>query len=657
MTRSLVDMKADLIKSTLDPLHYEVMPPTLSSRTNFLKRFTYSGQWNVDDTPPAQGGTWVGPVTSRSGMVLWLIWRGIGSIARWGFVPKHTVVVNSTGEGYYTYTFSHQVPLPYKSGQAQQIEVNPSMDDFSFTRLVAGVVELKGNTHSLINAGSNTSISGTLACGVPNDTRDIYVNDQGSTFAPTDLVQQSITGKDSFLNVPLEEGAAMLIGSDIPPDYSVPERDSYVASLGGGIETVNILDVDYLHPIHAVPDVHETVVMAQCFISPMGVTSNTILPLVVSYADTPVQPINMYGALRFETTTRIINQNYAPSEPTAGSCNMAVIFQDVYALIDATGAVTLKEKPSHYTSEGLEGSSWTHSGPADNGRAFKGYHDSSIPGETIGNRGAYVGTRVTWQVTNNTDKKCVVGFTHFSVRVIATDLYAPGELGVSRVARWDSVADGQQITVTGNVLVQCVPEGTIAPYVQSSENTSFKSLKLDTIPLLSTLYNSTSRFQRIYKHYQWVKLVENILPSLSVGELLAWASETTPEHQAVAIQEAAQAGGFFGDFLSGLGKVGQIAANTVAPLASLVPGIGPEAAMALQAGGSAVENLARTAGAHGMFGTSQSVGYPMMRASRASGGYGSCAAGRFGGSPYSGHGAYSAGMFGTAKRRMADGGF
>lgn len=618
------DIKMGLIKMTLDPLHYEVLPPNVQTRTNFAKRFTISGAWDVNVADA--------PVKSTSGCLVWLPHRGINSLYHLGFVPAGTsiagfITLTLYGAQSFTGTWNNETAIPYAPNDRIQVRISPdASSDFSFTRLVGGVVTLVSNAFAI----GETAITGTLSAGVPNDTRDVFRDQAGNCFSPESLVQQSVTAKDSFLNAELHRGVAMIVGSDIPIDYTPPNTDDAHRRFGA-----NEL---FFHsgPLTSIPtgliatSYGTRFELTEMFVTPVnftvsGFSGSNLIPGKNYVTD----PINLTGVL--STEVGLIINNYTVSAGTdIGRAFVQVDFQDIFAYAQPGGAV-------YYQINGTR--SQTAELPVvTNADAFelRLKHDAGYqPAHSFGERGLYIGTRIKVTVSNHlrtiADAAVDISFDILAcvLQVTANDIYVPGELGVARVARWDDVSDKQQIKVSGDLLVQCVPEGSIAPYVTSSDKLNAKGLSINMFPFLATLYNSTSPFQRIYSLDDYRHIIANVVPRLTMKTLLDWTmTEGGSDNDARLIKDAAVAAGFWDDLASGittgLTTVGNVANTALDVAAKAAP-------------------LLAMAGASGQFGGSACGPYSEM--SSLSGGR---AAGQFGSSRFShGGGGTAMGMYGS----------
>jgi len=145
------------------------------------------------------------------------------------------------------------------------------------------------------------------------------------------------------------------------------------------------------------------------------------------------------------------------------------------------------------------------------------------------NRGAgsmYRGTRIELSCVNNggtvaVNPVCTQVF-NCSLNIAARSVYGAGELGPARVIRWDGMSNGQQIKVDGVINCQCIPEGSIAPFVQQAAMYSDTAHNLNAITMLAELYNGDSPFRRNWTSESYDNFMRTIFPKLSGQTIAGW---------------------------------------------------------------------------------------------------------------------------------------
>ena len=244
-----------ILMSTLNPRGAQTMPPNLHHDTTFSKKIDFSGSFKIgDDTALNEE-----KVPSQSGCILWLPQRGAVSMYRMGFVQDGTSIAIVAKSGLIvqldtlgsvmcpsfllnsTMKFTNPVAIPYldHASSGNGITYAPALErNFSTCRLFSGLVRVYVDSTSV----GLTALSGTLSAGSLGDTRDVCRN--LDVYPPTcysamDLNQSSMTKQDGLKNVRAQDGIVSLIGPDISPFFTVPNRDNY-DSLFGESQTVTL---------------------------------------------------------------------------------------------------------------------------------------------------------------------------------------------------------------------------------------------------------------------------------------------------------------------------------------------------------------------------------------------------------------------------------
>lgn len=522
------DDKLGLVQTAMDCTRYETLPPNLSCRTTFAKRFTTSGLWDV-----VEDSTLVHEmVSTRTGILLWLPWRGLDSFKRLGIVPKNA----SRLIGNRTWTWTKEMAIPYGSDQGQ-IKVSPDASkDFSFTRVTAAEIGISSTAIAI----SSTVITGQVAWGILQDTRDVCQTDQGS-FVADAIVQQSMTAKDSAINQQLADGVHMVLGSDIDLDFTVPDRNNYF-SRNAGVEKFILVD-DGGILANAGAGVPYQSFQFGWHISPWGVNYvDTQVATAPNWTQLEASNLNIFGKVRFVAYLELANVHAAPF-PAAGDPNalVRVHFQDTYASCNKDGSVTYNQGPR--TSHDLP----IVFGQDSNVTQRQVEHVVQNRTDLYGTDSIYIGTAIYAYYVNPTTVAIDFKISNFHVHMFAEDIYTKGELGPARAVRYDGVGAGQQIAVSGNLLVECVPEGTVAPYVTSSDKALPKTMSINMYPFLASIFNGNTVFRRIWPEAVYRDFVNNVVPSLSLENFAALGG---PD-----LSNAAVAAGLFSDLGGALGGI------------------------------------------------------------------------------------------------------
>jgi hypothetical protein len=176
-------------------------------------------------------------------------------------------------------------------------------------------------------------------------------------------------------------------------------------------------------------------------------------------------------------------------------------------------------------------------------------------------QGMYLGTAITVRTTNYAGATnwpgAWVQIGTVNVQVRARNLYQDGEIGPVRVIRWDSLSDNQQIKVDGVLKVQCIPEGTLAPFVQNASMYSETAHNLNAITFLAELYNGESPIRRNWTGKAYDEFMRTVFPTLSPDLIVQWNS---PKLEGIAM-----AGGFFRDLWDKVKTGAKAVARSVLP--------------------------------------------------------------------------------------------
>ena len=528
------DDKLGLLQTTVDCVRYETMPPNLSCRTTFGKRFTVSGLWDItEDYVPPVPNTFVNEgVSTRSGVLLWLPWRGIDNFKRFGLVPKGAKRVISNR----TWTWTKETAIPYGTDQGQ-VKVSPDASkDFSFTRLVSAEI---GIASTAIAIGS-TVITGQVAWSVVQDTRDVSQTDQGA-FVADNIVQQSMCGKDAAVNQQLADGLHMILGSDIDLDFTVPDRNNFFSRNAGVEKFILIGDGGFTNSAAAGSGYQSS--QFGWHISPWGVHYvDTQVALDAAWTQLESANINIFGKVRFVAYLELANTHVAPFPPQAdANALIRVHFQDTYASCGKDGSVTYSQGPR--TSHDLP----IVFGQDNTVTQRQVEHVVQNRTDLYGTDSIYIGTAIYYYYVNPTTVAMDLKVSNFHVHMFADDIYTKGELGPARIARYDGVGVGQQMSVSGNLLVECVPEGSIAPYVTSSDKAIPKTLSINMYPFLASVYNGQTAFRRNWPEQMYREFTHHVVPELSLENVVSLGGSE--------LQNAAVAAGLFSDLGGALGGI------------------------------------------------------------------------------------------------------
>ena len=164
------------------------------------------------------------------------------------------------------------------------------------------------------------------------------------------------------------------------------------------------------------------------------------------------------------------------------------------------------------------------------------------------NGGKYIGSyfNITAANVSNTASTNNFYVTAATVYVRARNVDQDGEKGPARVARWDGLSSGQNVRCDAVFHAQCIPEGSIAPFVQKDAMYSNSGIDLNQFPFLSEMFNGPTPIRRVWVANEYENFLKQT-PGVTAERILDWLPEGTKGY---AIAEAA---GVFDVLKRGLG--------------------------------------------------------------------------------------------------------
>jgi hypothetical protein len=167
-------------------------------------------------------------------------------------------------------------------------------------------------------------------------------------------------------------------------------------------------------------------------------------------------------------------------------------------------------------------------------------------------------------------------FLSYCLTTAVPEMYKKGNLDM-RIVKWESVSEGQNIKVKGNLVVECVAGAEITQYIGTSiaQHTTSSSQQ-DVWYLAGLLFNGDSpMFKRFYPGPEYKRLKYDILPTLTLDNILSHPGVSD------AAANAVSASGLFGNLLGGLGAMG---GNMIAQGGRMLGGMGDELVGTLMSG-------------------------------------------------------------------------
>lgn len=559
-----------LLKSCLAPRDFFTAPPNLYTLSEFIKRFDFVGDFQIG---PDNALVDV-QVPTQTGLVLWLPNRGLDSIQRMGIVPTNaSVQVTLTGtipvaaisasaynfitpyvqasgvnqdQGLTTLTFNAPLAVPVGSS-GDGVTFSPSIyssfnsvPNFSRARVVSGDVQLISDS---VPVGA-TSLTGYFAVGAVNDTRDvgqILVSGTNTyaAFDPNTMDQASVTRKEGIKNAGCGDGVISLVGSDIDPLYT----SAYGTRDVMDAEWINWYPTSYSAYPTSMPTAIGNIfgVVLGCYwISPWQTTMSTVLTPSLPLANYVAGPIDEYGVLDFEV--RFSFQGWDSGSGSLGNFgHLRVTFYHYFATCNASG---INVGALNWRVEQDDQSVKTYVQNLNSSYTVRNYVVNSCP-RMYGTAGAgkYIGTVV--QISFNEDyvfasnPTGLVGFVQGQgnpygpgpvIGIRQRSINVRGQTGPARIFRWDGVGSGQFVKLNGCVQAQCVPAGTIVPYVQDAMGKGEVGLDLTVMCWLAYVFNADTPIKRNWVLKQYLKYKEEIIKRLSPAQLLEWAPSNESMH-------------------------------------------------------------------------------------------------------------------------------
>ena len=405
------------------------------------------------------------------------------------------------------------------------------------------------------------------------------------------------------------KGIVSLVGSDIQPFYQPPNADE-TDCLNAGWARYDVTGV-FVPPPHAL--LHGTSIrVSTVWFSPWDTQLSA--PPAGGFFNYNPGNINLNGVLDFQ-----VNMDYANNAGfQLAGCIQRVEFQLDHVFVtcgSGTGtypfACTYSTKSENFSSiiqeqQAGETCFTFESNP-------RTYQQSFIVQTYQRKGGMYLGTSITVSLHNDSTVDAsfptMQQLTSYTIGVRARNIYSQGELGPTRVVRWDGMSDGQQIKVDGCINAQCIPEGTIAPFVQGAAMYSDTAHNLNAITFLAELYNGDSPFRRNWTGESYDDFMRTIFPSLSMKQVVGWQQ---PKLTGIA------ASGFWDEFKSGFEMpfkyVGDIGADLLESRGGQA-GVGLGLA-ALQAGSGGMISAGQFGARPGPYGKGQFGGAGKVRKSK-----------------------------------------
>lgn len=546
----------DVLKTSIDPKSNNTLPATPFIRSGFSKRFTVTGNWSI-----RADGAVAGPVKDSSGVVVWYVNRGIGTIMRYGVVPAGTVAVANprfnlgSSPGNYVIpniTFNQEFLLPYNiADRSTQVIIDPSLTPNQYSnqtiapssvfvpitvgRQYAGQLTLKSDTVPI----GNTAITGNFSMGTVEDIRALITSATSGAARPSSLLQQTLVSKDAIQNVSVADGITTILGPDVLPTYQPPYP---WFSQGAGINDTRRSLLTALPTSTISMSAGNTNIL---WGAPFFVNA---FPGAISISDTGPFAYTFYDCWMIERVANgcCVRVKLLPpcatwvdsATPNSAAFTFHYTVTHVYARVTNTGAITIvngaaltgNTVPNSYAPD-----AYFNAGPFPSPGTSAGTLNSvptciefNAPIGLAKDGSQYLGSVVAIYAsctasTVATTLTCRSGNINFFVEQI--DMFGSGNLGPCRVMRWDNVSSGQVMQLNGSLLLQSVPNASIAPIVSPMSNVFSYNIFDNIFIWMQRVFDGNGPFKRNSKISEWQELINVINSQGAEGVLSLLDSE------------------------------------------------------------------------------------------------------------------------------------
>ena len=545
----------NVIKATLDPRGSVTAPPMLDAQSAFTKTVDLSGNFTINDTALVAE-----KVPTSTGVILDFVARGVASTYRFGIVPAGAqsptntipLVQGATPTSGVVISYPYSMPIPYFDDGVNQIKVGPDLtQNFSMTRKYSGALSVLCDTVPI----GNTALNGYLTASSIADTRDVaqVLGASPSCFDSTNLVQCSVSAKDGVKEVNVMRGVCTLVGPDIPPTFSVPSSDSLV-HLDGGASVITTGYMDKNSNLPTATDISWP--LYNCFLSPWGITMSGLTGVFPNtlFENFTIPPINVCGEVNYRVSLE--NWQTRAGQPN-GTFIMYVQSTDYFGTCSANGAVVYHTRSIMRACPLIQNVEIGNIGiMAPLVFDLDGANQGDV---NIATRGVYLGSYI--RIFYSFPKAAAwnanpLNIGRIRIHSMPTSIYACGELGPVRVVKWDGLANGQVIRVDGRYNVQCVAQGSIAPFTQNASMYSDTGVNMNVFPLLHELYNGPGLMRRVWVLDEYRAMLTKLQTITSPEELAQAHEKLVNAANAAGVFESlgGALGGLFGNAGSSIGR-------------------------------------------------------------------------------------------------------
>jgi len=607
VAESVVARRLEFFKSILCPNKYQVVPPNNNNLNTLVKECTVYGNFQ-------QNG--VNGSTAPSGALIWLPQLGFNSIHRYENLNPQSILQDlpavgspNTVLGWLNIQAQLNLSMFWPVAASADVSIQPGLtDSFSLGRAVSALIRVQSSATSTTSA----AMSGTFSCGALNTTENVL------DFSPPNLAQQSPCKRDGRTNVKCQEGIVSILGSDIPNAFSPLDWYGTAGNQNSGFTTL-IDNVTSDIPISSVYQGDQAVGgmgYGPALTNPPTAT-NGVLPSIYAASASMLQASAWFSpsssGRTFVTVSAAVGSNVRIPNYNAGaiglentlsfSCYCTATYvnpaSQVATQVHRVGSVQFVHYYGQSTGNPplatgtINNGQWTYITDVDiqtvtfapptalnylGGQYIASVNNSGLQaGEQMYKvtssprplaNWLYCGTMITALGSYELQGTDLIGMQLNIVKVDteANRQYQQGVMGPARIIRWDNVASGQSVIVTGSVVVEAVANGNLAPYV--SGGTALTAIDANLLPFTAQLFNSPkeSYFHRNYSGEQYNRMLTDFVANMTAQQVIDIATRT-------GLQGAEQyAQGLFADPLRAITDAGSSVAQGVGNfLSSITP--------------------------------------------------------------------------------------
>lgn len=541
IAKTQADLGWNFIRGTIDPWSWRQPPPTSAFESqSMVQQGTINLNFQVLPNPaPGTEG-----VLSSSGMFLHLPKFAWNALFHMAFIPRNATsnvtgtnglgIFNVAFSGYFTanvlattnaITFNSELAIPHSQSNYVPTFTPDIAAKFNRARVFSGGMEMFCQTISTANLPYN----GRWAATVLNDTTDVAQTQEGLAFPPNQLTQSSRNDKEKKLNEALYDGAIVVIGDDLRPDFVVPNQyadDSISGSWAQIGSYYGLANVTVPYPQST--QVAVTGLMG-AFITPWDITVNFAPGTWLQTYQLQTDQIGEADGLDIRCVFNYIAPgNLATIAGTA--VNMEANFKftctHLYAFVAdiATGRVGYRTITDQQTQHAVR----TGGGQVfevelnSYAKPYLGLNGMQAPAGVTAPfetdtpvAGKYIGSVITLQIaTSQTDATATVeetftvGNPSYRFMARARQNSSLGHVGPAHIIRYDGIGADQVITFNSVINTEVVAEAELSQYIKTSDSGAHYPANNNIVNVLSSIYRSDllPEWKCCWKRSEWLEM-------------------------------------------------------------------------------------------------------------------------------------------------------